>query len=208
VALVEAVAGEVLHLFPDLRRDVARAAVLLGAVDELVPVLRHLLELLLAHRLAQRVGLVEVEAGQDVGDAHHLLLVHHDPVGLAQDRLEALVGVAHRLDAALAVHVGVDHPRPERARPVEREDRDDVLEDVGPHLREQLLHPARFQLEDGARVAALQQLEGLLVVERNLVVDELAPVVPDEPAAWSSDRQRLQPEKSIFTGRAPRGRSS
>ena len=67
-----------------------------AALQELVLLGGHDLGLLLAHGLAQDVGLAQGEAGQGRGDLHDLLLVDHDPVGLLQDRLERGVLVGRR----------------------------------------------------------------------------------------------------------------
>jgi hypothetical protein len=44
--------------------------------------------ILLAHGLAQHVGLPEREAGDRLRDPHHLLLVGDDAVGVGENRLE------------------------------------------------------------------------------------------------------------------------
>ena len=49
--------------------------------------LGHDIGLLLTHRLAEVVGFGQLEAGQDVGDPHHLLLIDHHAVGFLQDLL-------------------------------------------------------------------------------------------------------------------------
>ena len=97
VALVEAVAGEGLDVVPQLLGLARVLAARLGAGEELLLLLGHHLELLLAHRLAQHVGLAHGEAGDLDGDLHHLLLVGDDAVGLLQDRLGLGQDVAHLL---------------------------------------------------------------------------------------------------------------
>ena len=87
VRLVEAVAGELLHQIEQLRRLAARQAVLLRARNEDVALLGHLLGLFLAHRAAQQIGAAQRVAADDLRDLHHLLLVNHDAVGRAEDRL-------------------------------------------------------------------------------------------------------------------------
>ncbi len=84
VRLVEAVARELLHQVEDLVGLGCRDAVLRRALAEDLAVLGHLLGLLLAHRAAQQVGAAERVAAQDLRGLHHLLLVDHDPVGLAE----------------------------------------------------------------------------------------------------------------------------
>ena len=88
VGFVEAVAGELGHELEDVLGAAAVDAVGDGALDEARFLLRHLLLDLLAHGAAQQIGLAEREAGQDLRDLHHLLLVDDDAVGLLQDRLD------------------------------------------------------------------------------------------------------------------------
>ncbi len=81
--LVESVPGELGHRVEDLAGlrgfDVVGVC---GTFDELGPLLLHHGDLLLAHGPAQNVGFTQGVTGQDVGRPLHLLLVHHDPVGL------------------------------------------------------------------------------------------------------------------------------
>ena len=120
---------------------------------------------LLADRLAEIVGLGRREAADVLGDLHRLLLVDRDAEGEAGDRLEARVDVRDRLEPVLAARVDGDVLH--RARPVEGDERDQVLELGRLDLAQRLAHPRRLELEDADRVAALQQLVGLLVVERD-----------------------------------------
>ena len=54
-----------------------------------------------------------------------------------------------------------------RTRPVERDQRDDVLEAVRPHVEQRPPHALTFQLEDAHRLGARQHGVGLFVVERD-----------------------------------------
>ena len=104
----------------------------LRAVDEDALLLRHLLGLLLAHRAAEQVGAAERVARELLGDLHHLLLVDDDAVG-GREQLVDRAGAADAIGCAavLAVDEVLDHPGAERARAVERDGGDDVLEAVG-----------------------------------------------------------------------------
>ena len=73
--------------------------------------------------------------------------------------------VFDRLVAELARAIGRDIRH--RARPVERDQRDQVLEPVRPHVDERAPHALAFHLEHADRLAARQHLVGLGVVERN-----------------------------------------
>jgi len=93
---------------------------------------------LLADRLAEIVRLGRSEAGELLGDLHVLLLVDADAVRRPGDRLEPRVeegdGLAARLPAP------VDRDVAHRARAVERDERDEVLELRWLHLPERLAH--------------------------------------------------------------------
>ena len=60
----------------------------------------------------------------------------------------------------------VDRDVLHRAGPVERDQRDDVLEAVGLHADQRLAHALAFQLEHADRLAARQHLVGRRVVQR------------------------------------------
>ncbi len=129
------------------------------ARDEDGTLLRHLLGLLLAHRAAQQVGAAERVAREHLRDLHDLLLVQDHAVGREQDGLQIRVQVvdAAANAAVLAVDEVVDHARLQRTRPEQRDQRDDVLERVRLQALDQVFHAARFELEHGRRLAALQQ---------------------------------------------------
>ncbi len=121
---------------------------------------------LLADRLAEIVGLGRREARQLLGDLHVLLLVDADPVGRAGNRLQARVGEGHLLLPVLALRVPGDVGH--RARPVEGDERDQILELRRLDLAERLAHAGRLELEDAARVSPGEHRVGLRVVERKL----------------------------------------
>ena len=93
MALVEAVAGELVDLLEDLRGLGLRHATRHGAVDEGLALGFHLRLDLLAHGPAQQVGAAQAVAGQLLGDLHDLFLVDHDPEGLFQDAFQARMQV-------------------------------------------------------------------------------------------------------------------
>ena len=128
VALVEAVLGEEHHLLEQRLGHLRLHPPFRGPGHEEALVLLHFALLLLAHRPPQQVGLAKGIAGQILGDLHDLLLIDHDPVGLAQDRLE--LGVSHidPLTAVLPVDEFGDQSGIKRARTVESQDRGDVLQ--------------------------------------------------------------------------------
>ena len=166
VRLVEAVTGELVDQVEDLvgegLLDLARAR----ALHEAVALLAHRGLVLLAHRAAQQVGATERVAGELPRHLHHLLLVHEDAVGGLQRLGHAGMQVRDRGAAVLARDEVRDQVH--RARPVQRDQRDDVLEAVGLELDRGTLHAAGFHLEHRARVARGVQRVGRLVVQRDL----------------------------------------
>ena len=129
-----------------------------------VPLLRHLLLDLLAHGAAEQIGLAEREAGQDLRDLHHLLLVDDHAIGLFQDRLDRGMQIVGLLAPVLAVDVAVDVVH--RPRPIEGDDGDDVLEAVGLQLAQGVAHARTFELEHADRIAARQERVTRSIVER------------------------------------------
>ena len=88
---------------------------------------------------------------RDLRGLHHLFLIDDDAEGLAQDRLELGVDVVGLLLAMLARAIGRDVRH--RPRPIERDQRDDVLETVRPHVEQRAPHARTFQLEHADRFA-------------------------------------------------------
>ncbi len=165
VALVEAVAGEVLDEIEHLR-DLGLVVAAGGALfDELGLLLRHLLLVLLAHGAAQHVGFAQGVAGDEAGDLHDLFLVEDHAVGGGEDGLQIREHVGHGLAAMPALHIGRAHARAQGAGTEEGVERDEIVEAVGAQLAQQLLHAPGLELEDPVRVPGGEELEGLPVVE-------------------------------------------
>ncbi len=70
---------------------------------------------------------------------------------------------------------------PNVSRKIERDQRDDVLEAVGPHVEQRPAHALTFQLEDADRFRARQEIVGFLVVERNAGKVDVDAALLDEP---------------------------
>ena len=141
----------------------------LRPLQEGLALLGHDLGVFLAHGLAQHVGLAQREAGQHRGDAHHLLLVGDDAVGVREDRLERGQLVLDLGLALLAGDVVVDHAALQRSGPVEGVERDQVVEPLRLRLAQQLAHPGALELEDAVGLPVAEQLVGGRVVERHRV---------------------------------------
>ena len=193
VGLVEAVARE----FGDELENIFGArpvhTVGHGTFDEARLLRRHLLLDLLAHGAAQEIRFAEREARQLARDLHHLLLIDDDAVSLLEDRLDQRMQIIGCLASMLPVHVGVDIVH--RARPVECDDGDDVLEAVGLELTQRIAHALTFELEHAQRIAALQQLVSGCVVEREACRVELDAPPPQQHARGLDHGQRFQAQK-------------
>ena len=191
VALVEAVACELVDLVEDRRSLVLLDAVLLCALDEARALRVHLRLDLLAHGAAQQVGAAERIAAQHLRDLHDLLLVDHDTVGFLQDSFQQGMKVVWFFLAVLALDVArnVFH----RTGPIERHHGDDVLEAVRLHLAQHVAHAVAFKLEHTGAISPGQQLETLTIVERQLGDIDL--VATDEVAGLLDHRQRLEAEE-------------
>ena len=159
--LVEPIPGKLLHQVEDVRGNGAIDPAPLCTLLEDGALLGHLLGLLLAHGAAQQVGPAERIAGQDLGDLHHLLLVEDDAVGGLEHRLQVRVRIGDIGPPVLAVDEVVHHAGLERPGAEQGDQGRDVLEAVGLELLDQLLHAARFELEDGGGLATLEEGEGL-----------------------------------------------
>ena len=166
MGFVEAVTGELLHQVEDRAGGFGIHALGAGAVDEDAALALHLVGLLLAHGPAQQVGVAQRVTGQLLGDLHHLLLVDHDALGLAEQRLQIRVQVLGFLAPVLALYVVGNQVH--GPRPVERDQRNDVFQPVRLQLGGQLAHARRFHLEHRRQVSAGKALVGGLIVDGNL----------------------------------------
>ena len=193
MALVEAVVGELRQEIEDLVGLRPGQAALDGAVDEPGALGVHLLLNLLAHRPAQHVGFAQRIAGERLRDLHHLFLIDDDPEGLAQHRLDHRMDRVRLLVAELARAIGWDVGH--RSGAVEGDQRDDVLETVGPHFDEGLAHARAFHLEHADRLAASEHREGLRVVERDRAEVDRDAAARDEVHRALQRRQRLEAEE-------------
>src|SRR5665811_975592 len=196
VALVEAVFGEALEQIEDGVGLVALDVIFYRTLDEIVALRLHLLANFLAHGAAQQIGLTEGEAGQDLRGLHHLFLIDDDAEGLFQDGFELGMNVIGLLHAVLARAIGrnVRH----RTGAIKRDQGDDVLETVGPHVEQRAPHAGAFQLEHANRFRARQQIVGFLVVERDGGEIDVDAAPGHQRDRGLQHRERLQAEKVEF----------
>ncbi|CAB4853347.1 unannotated protein [freshwater metagenome] len=169
VTLVERIVGEG---FDDVEQFLPQRPPVTGVFAPIFECLSgggHDLAALLAHRLAQVVGFGQRVAGKLLRHAHHALLIDHQAVRVAQHLPGILVEVLDWLALVLTIRVVVVHVHRHRTRAVEGHERGDVVERGGCQRAHQRPHRRRFQLEHAHRVAALQQLEDLEILQRHRV---------------------------------------
>ncbi len=118
---------------------------------------------LLPDCLAKSLGFCRSEPGELLRDLHVLLLVDADRVGRAGDRLESRVEERHRLAAVLAGGVGGDVPH--RSGPVQRDERNEILELGRLDLAQGLAHARRLELEHARGLPTREHGVRLRVVE-------------------------------------------
>ena len=191
---VEAVARELLQRVENLvghvlldpmqrRRALAEFDALLG----------HLVLVLFSHRAPQQIGAAERVAREDLRGLHDLLLVDEHAIGLLRHLIEQRVRRLHLGLALLPLDVVRDQVH--RPRPVERQDRVDVLDVRDVELPAHPDHAPGFELEDRDGLAAIQHVKGRLVIDRDLVDVESGFLWPDERDGVGDDGQRFQPEE-------------
>ena len=188
VGLVEPVAGEWLEGGEDLVDHRGGDPLLLGAGLELRLVLAQDRFLLLADRVAEVVRLGPGVIGHGDGGGHDVFLVDEDPVRVVEGGLERRVQVGDRLLPVLAADVGGDVGH--RAGAEERDHGRQVLHLGRLEVLHVAAHPRALELEDAGRLPGREQLEGLRVVQRQLVdVDLHAPVHADQVDGIGQDGQ-------------------
>ncbi len=177
VRLVEAITGELFHVVENFVGLFLTQTVGSRAVPEYLPVPGHLLGVFLAHGTPQHIGAPERIAAQDLRHLHHLLLIHHDTIGFAQDALDAGIRVLDRLASQLARNVL--RYQVHRPWPIERIHGDQVFQPGRSGVTQHALHAATFKLEHRLGPALGKQLIDRRVVQRQILVGKiLATLVP------------------------------
>ncbi len=148
-----------------------------AAFAELDALLGHLVLVLLAHGAAQQIGAAERVAGHDLGRLHDLLLVDEHAVRFLRHAIEQLVRRLDFRQAFLALHV-IGY-QVHRAGPIEGDERVQVFDVPDVELPRPAGHATGFQLEDGDRLAFVEEVEGRLVFERDAVDIEIRGVAVD-----------------------------
>ena len=195
VGCVEPVVGERRDQVEDLVGQPVGVAAFDRSLDELVPVRDQDLPDLLAHRLAQEVGLTHGVAGHRGGDLHDLLLVHDDAVGPLEDRLEVPVRIDHGLAPVLPFRVLDVLAHGQQPGAVQGHQGHEVLEAVGDQRLDQLAHTRGLELEHGVGVAPLQHLVAGPVVQRDVVDVQVDALVPQQAHRVLDHRQVAQSQE-------------
>ena len=169
---VKAITGEFLHQVKDFDRQLTVYTALPRPFFKGAALLSHLLRLFLTHRTTQHIRAAEGIAGKLLGNLHDLFLVQDDAISWLQYRFQAFVLPLHvRIRYLFATVLTVDkvihHPRLQRPRTEQRHQRDHIFEAVGLQTLDQILHTARFKLENGGGFRTLQHIEAFFIVERD-----------------------------------------
>ena len=182
-----------------MRSKTARAssfavAVLYRGGDELLALRLHERGDLLGHRLADRVGVLQRVAGELLQDEEHLVLVGDDAVRLVEDLGQ--VGVRIFDERAVVLRAAVRADVLHRSRAVERDERHQLGDAVGPKLLDRAAHARRLQLEYAECVAAAEHLERLrIAVRQRRQVDRLAARALDDVDGAAEDREVREAEE-------------
>ncbi len=196
MALVEAVTSELEDHVPEVLSFFLGKPFLHAPLQELFRVGSDQLFLLLADRLDAGVGFGQLNPSEPVENPHDLFLIDHDPVGFFQNLLENRVDVGRFLFLQFDGDIFVDHPTFERSRSVEGVGCDDVVESVWLHPLEKIPNPTRLQLKHSLRFTALQELESLSIVEREIEwIDPNPARLLDDVDRLGKDRQVSEPEE-------------
>ena len=194
MGLVECILGEFLPVLPDLVQSLFRVPVLHATFHELALEVHKDVDLLLPHGLAEPVRITLGEAGQFLGQEHHLLLVDRDSVSV----LEVFLHLRQVVLDLFGTELPCDEVRDvvHRAWSVEGVHCDQVLEPLRMEFLEPLFHPGGFELEHRVGVSAAVESVGLLVVDGDgLYVDILTLAEFYVVQALVDDGEGVQPQE-------------
>ena len=193
MAFVEAVAREFFQQIKNVVRlffvDVIQ---LFAARDEFLPLLRHLVLVLFAHRAPQQIGAAKRVTRKHARRGHHLLLVNHQPVRVRADVGQKRMRVFDfRLPLFALDVIGNQIHRP---RTVKRVQRDNVVNGLEVELPAPVHHPA-VELEQANDFRAIEQFIHRRIVERDFVDVEIGSFLTNQNLRVADHRQRFQSEK-------------
>ena len=168
VAFVEAVASELDDHVPQVLSFFFAEPVFHGAGHVLFIVLRDQRFFLFTDRFNTSVRSGKANVADPVEDLHHLFLIDHDAVSLFQDLLHRFGLILGFLPPVFDLDVVLDHAAFKRTGTIESVGRDDVAEMIRLHFLKQVANTATLQLKYALRFAALQQREGIKIIQRKL----------------------------------------
>ena len=151
VTLIETVPRKPLNQLEYLLGLLRFQSLLRTPLDESLFLLRYGPGLFLADCLNQRIRLPQRYVTEPVANPHHLLLVNHDAVRFFEHLFHNRM---RQLPPRPVLAVNVISNQNHRPRPVQRVGRYQILNPVRHHLHQQILHPARLELEHSLRLTA------------------------------------------------------
>ncbi len=169
VRLVKAVIGKFFHQVKNGFGLLGINIVLCSTLQENLALFLHFFRLFLAHGTAQHVRTAKRVIGKHLGNLHYLLLVQNDPVSILQHRFEMRMRIGHIHFSVLAIDEIVHHARAERTGTKQCYECNDVFKVARPQALDQVLHAARFKLEDSRCFTLLQHFEHTRIIERDII---------------------------------------
>ena len=195
MALGKAVVGEGSHLDEDLLGDVTGDAALGHAGEQpLLQLLHPLVRALRAHRLAELIGLGRREAGDVDRHLHQLLLEQRHAERLGQRALEQRMEVGGLFAAVAATDVGMNRAALDRPGTDQRDFDDKVVEFTRPQAGQRRHLRTRLDLEHADRVGGAQHVVDGLFLRDGCQIDLVAAVLTHEVDGVVQRRQHPQTE--------------
>ncbi|GBE03270.1 hypothetical protein BMS3Abin09_00182 [bacterium BMS3Abin09] len=121
-------------------------------------------------------------------DLHDLFLVKYDPVGLLEYLIQlrklelckraGRFFLARRFFCLFSLDILINHAASERSRPVKRDERDKVFEDLGFHSGQEVLHARTFELEHTGCLSCTQKYERNFIIDRDVLDREGYVILP------------------------------
>ena len=165
VGFVEAIVGELVQQVPDLGRLGLIHVILGSPFEEFGPLGVHRLLDFLTHRAAQQVCTPKAVPRHFLRDLHHLFLIDDDTLGLVQNMVDG--GMQRVPFAQLVLDLTELGNVLHRARPVKRDEGDDILNTVRLHPLERVHHARAFHLEHRHGLGRGIELVRRLIIQRD-----------------------------------------
>ena len=121
----------------------------------------------LTHGTAHQVTPSQSITSQVTHNLHHLLLVHDTTVGRLQNRLQLRAGIGNRIFVVFAFNIFRD--KIHRARTIQGNTCDDILQTLWAKLLHEALHTRTFQLEHTVSLTGANGSQHLFIIIINLI---------------------------------------